>query len=138
MRIPSGCSSPASEEGPGENMGTWLRATATVASPHEGEDAYALAHGRDHAGWTGDGKAGVKSRTTEISRFSGPGSEDDDNDHEREQRVPLGGVFTCLGRRWTLASSAALARPNLSTTVWAEEDASMLVPTKGRDGHGRG
>jgi len=85
VRIPSGCSSPASEEGPGEgtdeNLGTWLRATAAVALPHDGEDAYALPHEQDHAGWTGDGKAGVKSRTTEISRLSGPGSDEDNNDH---------------------------------------------------------
>jgi hypothetical protein len=73
VRIPSGCSSPASEEGPGENLGTWLRATAAVASPHEEEDAYALPHGRDHAGWTGDGKAGVKVQNNRNITLLRPG-----------------------------------------------------------------
>jgi hypothetical protein len=38
----------------------------------------------------------------------------------------------------SLASSTALEGSNLSATLWAKEDASMLVPTKGRDGHRRG
>lgn len=78
------------------------------------------------------GKAGGEFRTREIPQFSGPGSDDDDH-HEQDLSVVSSRAWVGAGR------SAALARPNLSTTVWVVDGGGCfdVSATKGRDGHGR-
>lgn len=140
LRIPSGCSLAASEGGLAKGLTkTWAPGLGRRLLPCRGRErtrtpcrTRQITRGEREMERQG---VSPDSRTREIPQFSRREAMTTTTTSRTREFLSV-----VSSRAWVGAGrSAALARPNLSTTVWVVDGGGCfdVSATKGRDGHGR-